>query len=203
VIHDLGAFLGEIHLETAPVASALVERFANQAMRNVHGHQLFTLPRHPNLDRRTAIRIDDELRRAGVMEAIEGLRPDYFHRQDALVHGDVKAANVLLREGRIYLIDAEFAHIGDPAFDVGTCLAHCLMGLMGASTFGGREEVESVLMDGYASARGFDPHLRERAVRYAGLDIVYHVVGPARLSFLEDLPLAERAIDLGVEMLLA
>ena len=41
-----------------------------------------------------------------------------------LVHGDVSPKNVMVKENRAILIDAECASMGDPAFDVAFCLNH-------------------------------------------------------------------------------
>jgi aminoglycoside phosphotransferase (APT) family kinase protein len=43
-----------------------------------------------------------------------------------LVHGDYSPKNVLVREGRLVLLDHEVAHFGDPAFDVGFSTTHLL-----------------------------------------------------------------------------
>ena len=43
-----------------------------------------------------------------------------------LVHGDYSPKNVLIRKGRLVLLDHEVIHIGDPAFDLGFSLAHLL-----------------------------------------------------------------------------
>lgn len=47
-------------------------------------------------------------------------------RRQVLVHGDYSPKNVLIRAGRLILIDHETAHFGDPAFDPGFALAHLL-----------------------------------------------------------------------------
>src|SRR5207244_6183980 len=44
-------------------------------------------------------------------------------RQETLVHGDYSPKNVLVRDGRLVLLDHEGAHFGDPGFDVGLSLA--------------------------------------------------------------------------------
>ena len=43
-----------------------------------------------------------------------------------LVHGDYSPKNVLVREGRLVLLDHEVIHFGDGAFDLGFSLAHLL-----------------------------------------------------------------------------
>ncbi|MCR8723541.1 phosphotransferase family protein [Frigidibacter sp. ROC022] len=70
----------------------------------------FTAARHPDL--------------AGAMvamaEALLGSRV-------ALVHGDVSPKNIMIRDGRPIILDAECATIGDPAFDVAFCLNHVVL----------------------------------------------------------------------------
>jgi hypothetical protein len=46
--------------------------------------------------------------------------------RSALVHGDYSPKNVLVRGGRLTLLDHEVIHWGDPAFDVGFALTHLL-----------------------------------------------------------------------------
>lgn len=47
-------------------------------------------------------------------------------QRSTLVHGDFSPKNVLVREGRLILLDHEVVHWGDPAFDVGFALTHLL-----------------------------------------------------------------------------
>ncbi len=44
----------------------------------------------------------------------------------ALVHGDYSPKNVLIADNRLFLLDYEVCHVGDPAFDVGFALTHAL-----------------------------------------------------------------------------
>jgi len=43
-----------------------------------------------------------------------------------ITHGDFSPKNVLVREGRLILLDHEVIHLGDPAFDLGFGLTHLL-----------------------------------------------------------------------------
>jgi 5-methylthioribose kinase len=47
-------------------------------------------------------------------------------RRETLVHGDYSPKNVLVREGRLVLLDHEVIHFGDLAFDLGFSLTHLL-----------------------------------------------------------------------------
>lgn len=51
---------------------------------------------------------------------------DTRRRRYTLVHGDYSPKNILVREGRLMLLDHEVIHFGDPAFDLGFALCHLL-----------------------------------------------------------------------------
>jgi len=44
----------------------------------------------------------------------------------ALVHGDYSPKNILVRDGKLILLDHEVIHWGAPSFDVGFAMAHLL-----------------------------------------------------------------------------
>jgi 5-methylthioribose kinase len=60
---------------------------------------------------------------------------DYIHglidvsaaRKFSLVHGDWSPKNLLVDDGRLWVIDWEVVHFGDPSFDVGFLLNHLLL----------------------------------------------------------------------------
>jgi aminoglycoside phosphotransferase (APT) family kinase protein len=51
---------------------------------------------------------------------------DTLARRVTLVHGDFSPKNILVRDGKLILLDHEVIHWGDPAFDVGFGLTHFL-----------------------------------------------------------------------------
>jgi len=51
---------------------------------------------------------------------------DTRQRKQALVHGDYSPKNILLYDDRLYILDYEVIHFGDPAFDVGFSMTHLL-----------------------------------------------------------------------------
>ncbi len=59
--------------------------------------------------------------------ALARLRRDCLESTWCLVHGDFSAKNLLLREGRLVLLDYEVAHFGNPSFDVGFLLNDYVM----------------------------------------------------------------------------
>ncbi|MGH9888861.1 MAG: phosphotransferase, partial [bacterium] len=124
---ELGEFLGAVHRATREEAESLAPKFANEEMRALHGEHIFSLPFAANdfpIEPRLRALADDLLARPGLRERIAELRARYYGEREALVHGDVQAGNVLVQGVRPRLVDAEIAHVGDPAFDLGQALAH-------------------------------------------------------------------------------
>ena len=50
-----------------------------------------------------------------------------YQSKQVLVHGDVSPKNILIHDGRPYLLDAECATMGDASFDVSFCLNHFIL----------------------------------------------------------------------------
>jgi 5-methylthioribose kinase len=57
---------------------------------------------------------------------IEALVADTRATRTSIVHGDYSPKNILIRDGRLVLLDHEVIHWGDPAFDIGFALTHVL-----------------------------------------------------------------------------
>jgi len=199
----LASFLGRVHRATRDDAS-LVPRFANQAMQRLHGDHIFVLPFAENdfaLPPRTAERAAALWRDAALGEAAARAYARYLTPEGALVHADVQAGNVLLPATGVKLLDAEIAHVGDPAFDVGTLLAHLLIA---AAAAGRRAEARAAIgacWQAYAAAHG------ERglasltdALRYAGLELLRRTVGAARVAAVASDEAGLRVIDAGVAL---
>ena len=105
-----------------------------------------------------------------------------------LVHGDYSPKNVLVRDGRLVLLDHEVAHLGDPAFDLGFSLAHLLSKArhLPAST----DELAAGALRYLAAYRsevaGFVwPELERRAVRHTLACLLARVRGRSQLEYLD------------------
>lgn len=57
---------------------------------------------------------------------LRALMSDMATRRLTVVHGDYSPKNILVRDGRLVLVDHEVIHFGDPAFDLGFSLTHLL-----------------------------------------------------------------------------
>ncbi|MBM4267207.1 MAG: hypothetical protein FJ144_11475 [Deltaproteobacteria bacterium] len=197
----LADFLGRVHAATRDDAS-LNARFRNDDIRRLHGDHIFVLPYAENdfpLADEVARRAS-ELRREGrVGEIAARAYERYLEPQGALVHGDVQAGNVLLAPGGPKLLDAEIAHVGDPAFDVGTLLAHDWLGALATGRDGASIAARA--------ARVWDAHRASSSggsageavgfadvARYAGLEMMRRTIGAARVAAVESVAASLAAI---------
>jgi 5-methylthioribose kinase len=201
-LETLGAFLGAVHAATRERAAELAAQFENDEMRRLHGEHIYTLPYElgafPLSDtvRKAA---DEALGRPGVRDAIAELRAHYYEDRDALVHADVQPGNVLLCAGRPRLVDAEIAHVGDPAFDLGVALAHTWIRALASDDARRWEHAAERLVEGYLTGGGASGDI-ERAHRHAGVEMLRRTLGAARLPLLETDGTAELAIARGCEL---
>jgi 5-methylthioribose kinase len=101
----------------------------------------------------------------------------------------------------VKLLDAEIAHVGDPAFDIGMLLAHALLpAAAGGRTDGARGTLEQC-WGAYVAAHGAAalPDLAD-ALGYAGLELLRRTIGAARVTAVVDDEAGLRVIDVGVEL---
>jgi len=203
-LEALGEFLGAVHRATRAEAESLSTRFANDEMRELHGEHIFSLPYAANdfpIEPRLRALADEVLARPGLRARIAGLRERYYVAREALVHGDVQAGNVLVQGLRPRLIDAEIAHVGDPAFDLGQAFAHVHVHRVHAREVIPLEACEAALCAGYARTADASPDLFSRARAYAGVEILRRAIGAARLTTLGTTARSERALELGAALL--
>jgi 5-methylthioribose kinase len=200
---QVARLLGRVHAATRGRAE-LAARFANGAMQRLHGDHIFALPYQPNdfalpplTARRAAeLREDADLRAAAARAYARYLEPT-----GALVHGDVQAGNVLLAPGGAKLLDAEIAHFGDPAFDIGMLLAHALLPAAAAGRAGSTRAGLARCWQAYAGAHGPAGLPREAdALRYAGLELLRRSVGAARVAAVADDAAGLRVIEAGLAL---
>lgn len=202
----LGAFLGEVHRATRAKTESRALQFANDEMRALHGEHIFTLPYGRNdfpIEPRLRVLADDVLARQGLRARIAELRALYYRKGEVLVHGDVQAGNVIVQGERPRLYDAEIAHIGDPAFDLGLAFAHVHAHRAHARDAAPLAACEVALFAGYSRTAEGNSDLEARARGFAGVEILRRAIGAARLTVLGTTARAERALELGASLLLA
>jgi 5-methylthioribose kinase len=181
----LGQFLGRVHAATQD-KPGLPERFANDAMRRLHGDHIFFLPFRENtfpLSPRLRGSAEEVWRDADLVACADAAYARYLSAKSALVHADVQAGNVLLTATGPKLLDAEIAHMGDPAFDLGTLLAHLCVNAL-ASCRSSKGPVRAA-WSAYVGAAGSTGLRFEEAARYAGIELLRRTIGAARIRAVE------------------
>jgi 5-methylthioribose kinase len=194
----LARLLGAVHAHTRD--ASLAARFENDDMRRLHGEHIFLLPYRDN-----GFPASDAVRAAAarvwadtdLVATIDASYARYLEPRGALVHADVQPGNVLLDGARPVLLDAEIAHVGDPAFDVGTLLAHvALAGLSSAAL--DVPALWQATWAAYARAHGEAGRCGfEQAARYAGIEMLRRTIGAARVAAIASDTASLAAIDAG------
>jgi len=109
---------------------------------------------------------------------------------------------VLVAKRGAVLLDAEIAHAGDPAFDLGTLFAHLWLP---AVARGSARDGDVAIRDArraYASAApDADTQLEERAFRYAAIEMLRRTLGAARAAAVGDPVASLRVVDFASAML--
>jgi 5-methylthioribose kinase len=195
--------LGAVHAATRD--PALAARFLNTDMQTLHGEHVFRLPfaandfpLEPALRARAAGVWQDA--RLGAIAARAYAR--YREPRGVLVHGDVQAGNVLLpAAGGAKLLDAEIAHVGDPAFDTGLLLAHVLLAGLARATLGAAGDVARTTWDAYAAAAGEVRPPFADVARYAGIEILRRTIGAARVAAVAGTEVALAAVDIASRLI--
>ena len=199
----LASFLGRVHSGTRGEAG-LAAAFANEPMQRLHGDHIFALPYQPNdfpLPPRTGERAVQLRADSALCAAAARAYARYLTPSGALVHGDVQAGNILLPCGGVTLLDAEIAHVGDPAFDIGMLLAHALLPAAAAGRAASAGPLLAHCWQAYAGAHGAAglPDQAD-ALRYAGLELLRRTIGAARVAAVADDAAGLRVIDAGLAL---
>jgi 5-methylthioribose kinase len=199
----LGDFLGRVHTATRPAAERLAPLFRNDEMRRLHGEHIFHLPFEPNdFPLPEEVRKEaDRLLDSNVRDHIRALRERYYDSREALVHGDVQPTNILLSASGPKLLDAEIAHVGDPAFDVGTLVGHLRIH-WAARQERGATPWEPAFLRGYLGS-GAGREETRRALDYAAVEMLRRTIGAARVRAVEEPAAAIAVLRCAVEMLRA
>ncbi|MDG2306299.1 MAG: phosphotransferase [Candidatus Binatia bacterium] len=191
----IARFLGRVHSATWE-DDTLAARFANQDIQRLHGDHIFKLPYEGDgfpvpsgvESRAAAVRSDRSLAKTAA-HAYER----YLSPHGALVHADVQPGNILLHSRSATLLDAEIAHVGDPAFDVGTLLAHTWI----SGPVDHARRSTAAIWEAYTEVLGDDRIVAfEDAARYAGLEIMRRTIGAARVAAVASAASSLAAIEL-------
>lgn len=118
---------GQVDLGVARQAGALLAKMINASRsdpdlrKRFNDRTVFDQLRIDPYYRTTAQRHPD------VRGPLVELMVESWNIRSALVHGDYSPKNILVHDGRVFLIDFEVIHWGDPAFDAAFLLNHLFL----------------------------------------------------------------------------
>lgn len=160
---DMADYLARSLFFTSDLALAADEKkrgvavfSANTEMCRIMEDMVFTEPYqvHPR-NRWTSPQLDglaEELRHDIPLKlAVSRLKLQYLSRAEALLHGDLHTGSIMVTRDETRVIDQEFAFYGPMGFDVGTLLAHLLLGFFSqdghATADAPREDFQAWLLE--------------------------------------------------------
>ena len=200
-LRQIAAFLGRVHAGTRD--PELATRFQNGEMQRLHGDHIFHLPYRENdfpLSPALRARAEAVWRDAELVARIDAAYARYLEPRGALVHADVQSGNVLLADRGPVLLDAEIAHVGDPAFDLGILLAHVMIGPI-AKREPGAVALAGPILQAYATAHGPEgAPMLGRALRYAGIELLRRTLGAARVPAVATDEAGLAVVETGVDL---
>lgn len=172
----------------------------NRSMRELNRDHLFRIPLDTNnglaLDRITpGLREAADLlcSDAEFTRAVHELGDRYLTDGAVLVHGDFFPGSWLAHATGPRVIDPEFAHFGQPEFDLGVLLAHLYLARQ-------PEPVHEAAVAAYHPPAGFN--LR-RALQYAGVEVMRRLIGVAQLGLQYELRVKQTLLHLSRELVLS
>ncbi len=172
---QFGELLGRVHCASwekrGEVAAAFEDRSFFESLR-VEPYYSYSAGRAPEAA-------------AFITRLIDDTRAARF----ALVHGDYSPKNVLVRDGRLVLLDHEVIHWGDPAFDVGFALTHFLSKARHSPSLA--RQFEAAALEFWRAYRlaiaaaDWAADVEERSVRHTLACLLARVVGRSPLEYLD------------------
>ena len=137
---------------------------------------------------------------AVLVARIDAAYARYLEPRGALLHGDVQPTNILLTATGPKLLDAEIAHVGDPAFDIGVALGHLLLAALARGDATLAQPAVATLWIEYTAAHGGGAPKFGEAARYAGIEMLRRTIGAARVPGVERDEVALAVLDTGYRL---
>ena len=198
----LADFLGRVHAGTRDIT--LAADFSNAEMRRLHGDHIFHLPYRPNdfplspaVEAR-ALRIQHD---TDLIATLDTAYARYLGEGECLIHGDVQPANILLAAGGPKLLDAEIAHFGGPAFDIGQLLGHLLLPAAARGRAQAMLPSLRAVWRAYVAAAGARNSDLAAAARYAGIELLRRTLGAARVPAVASDDASLAVVDTGLRVI--
>lgn len=187
-------------------------------------------PNDPTNKCSTAIAADARMLRADgdLVRGVQQLREAFMTKKECLIHGDLHTGSIMVpvqsavdvsdgaaatmdrlaREphvpssGKAKIIDAEFAHYGCAAFDVGTFLANLVFAAIASADAATRTSIVAMMSSSWTSytaamkaadrspltTPAAEAELLQLTAGFAGCELIRRVIGAAHVDDLETIP---------------
>jgi 5-methylthioribose kinase len=136
-------------------------------------------------------------RHSDVRGAMNALIAKSWGIRSALVHGDYSPKNMLVRDGKIFLIDFEGVHWGDPTFDAGFLLSHLyLKALHKPECAAGYFEAARTFWEAFGDEvndKEISQTLEKLTIWHAGSLILARIDGKSSVEYIQHEETKERA----------
>jgi len=122
-------------------------------------------------------------RHADLKQQVDEIISGLISKKICLVHGDFSPKNILLLpDGRVWIIDCEVAHYGNPAFDVAFCTNHLILKAIHLSSTRHLEEARRFWKNYWDNSRW--PAQENFTVRVLGALMLARVDGKSPAEYL-------------------
>ena len=152
IARALGQFTARLAFGTSSFGAddatraAIAASAGESVLTDMMAHLVFTRPLEPDDAHASGHGIGGDRVRADreLAAAIAGLGERYRTADEALIHGDLHIASVLVAAGRPVVLDYEFARTGPVGFDLGLLWANILLAIPVGRMWPGAEPAESL-----------------------------------------------------------
>jgi len=146
-------------------------------------------------------------RHPDVAIALRDLIADSWKIQTALVHGDYSPKNMLVRREKIFLIDFEVIHWGDPSFDSGFLLNHLFLKAFHQPPvedlfIEAAREFWKTLLTGFVLEPRAAGDFERMTVRHLGGLMLARIDGKSPVEYIQDEEIKERVRRVAKRILL-
>ncbi|XP_072050887.1 5-deoxyribose kinase-like [Amphiura filiformis] len=137
-----------------------------------------------------------------IIKAVKKLEIILLEKQDCLIHGDLYTGHVMVHEEDVKIIDAEFAHVGASAVDMGTYLAHLLFSYHGHRLYpkDDRQHYHTIIyqaiqesLNVYLKEFRLDENQVSEIAGFTGLQLIRRIIGFGYVGDIAGKPNAELA----------
>ncbi|QIR76754.1 phosphotransferase [Sulfurospirillum diekertiae] len=184
----LGTFLATLYAKTPPKKDE--GYYENATLKRISEEYIFIFPyisNHPALVLPSYF--CPKPKSALFLHNISLLLNLFQQEKECLIHGDLHTGSIMIKHENLAIIDAEFSCFAPLGFDVGTLLAHILLGEI-YNLFEKKplqfKPTLSALWNAFEKKMGGVPeHILEQSVGFCGAELSRRLVVPAKAKPLE------------------